>query len=194
MASIVLENVRVSFVNVVEPAENPSGNLAYNCCVLVDKGDKGNLARVADILEKTKKAGISKSWGGKLPKFKNQPFRDGDAELESGDREGSEYKNCMFFNPSMLASKGKPGVVDENLAPVMSKDKIYSGCYCNVQVSAYPYNHPVGGKGIGWGLQNVMFVEDGDRLDGRESAENAFASLAPQTAGETNEAGGDDNF
>lgn len=176
----ILTNVRVSFVNVVEPAENLSGDLAYSCQIHIQKDDKVNLKTIRDAIEKATKKGMSSVWGGKKPKFKYEPLRDGDAELESGDQEDKVYKGIFFLSASKKAAKGKPGVVDENLKPVMDADKIYSGCYCNIDVNNYPYDQ-AGNKGIGWGLNNIMFVEDGDRLDGQQSAQDAFASLAPET-------------
>lgn len=178
---IILKRVRASYVQIIEPKENLSGNEAYSCCVLIDKDDKANLALVDKAIQKAIAKGKATIWGGKKPSFRYQPLRDGDAELKSEERSGKEYENCCFFNPSILAAKGKPGVVDENLRPVIKADKVYSGCYVNIEVNPYPYKNS-GNAGVGWGLQNVMFCEDGDRLDGRQSAENAFASLAPENA------------
>jgi len=176
---IVLENIRVSFVNVITPKPNLSGADCYSLCALIDKDDEANMKRVRDAEKKAIAKGKSTLWGGKLPKFRYNPVRDGDAEIESGDREGDEYINHVFINPTMLAARGKPGTVDENLQPVMEEGKFYSGCYCHVEVSAYPFKKS-GNSGVGWGLENIMFVSDGDRLDGRRSAESAFKSLAPQ--------------
>jgi len=180
---MILENVRVSFVHVVEPEENLSGDLKYSCQVHIEKDDKANLARVNAGVEKAIAKGKSKSWGGKKPKFRYEPLRDGDAELKSGDVTDKSYEGVMFLNASKDPKYGKVGLVDENLAPIIDSDKIYSGCYCNVDVNPFPYSNS-GNNGVGWGLSNVMFVEDGDRLDGQQSANEAFASLAPETAEE----------
>lgn len=177
---MILRKVRVSYVNFVEPKENLSGDLTYGCCVLINKDDKDNLARVNNAINNAIAKGKSTKWGGKKPKFRYEPLRDGDEELESGDREGNEYKGTRFFNCSLKAKFGKPGLVDENLQPVMDSEKFYSGCYVNIDVSPYPYKNS-GNSGIGWGLNNVMFVMDGDRLDGRQTATDAFTNLAPQT-------------
>ncbi len=184
---MILENVRVSYVKFDEPEEDLNGDLAYGCCVLIDKKDKKNLARLDAEIKKQVEKGMTKKWGGKKPKFKNDPLRDGDEELESGDRVGSEYKGQMFFNCSMKAKRGKPGLVDANKQPVMEQGLFYSGCIVNIDVGGFPYSFKAN-NGIGWGLQNVMFVEDSDRLDGRQSAEDAFQSLAPATPEEGNDA------
>jgi hypothetical protein len=60
----------------------------------------------------------------------------------------------------------------------MNKDGVYSGSYFNVDVNFYPYAHTDGGKGVACGLNNVMFVKAGERLDGRQDAVTAFAGMS----------------
>jgi hypothetical protein len=45
-----------------------------------------------------------------------------------------------------------------------------------VDVGFFPFSRD-GNRGIGCGLNNVMFVKEGERLDGRQSAEQAFAGM-----------------
>jgi len=182
--AVVLKEVRVSYVHVIEPAENLSGDLAYSCQVLINKDDKVNVEKMKREIEKLTKIGMEKKWGGKKKKFRYQPLRDGDKELADGDQTDKIYAGKYFFSATRPESFGKPGVVDENLQPVMDKDKIYSGCYCNIQIKGYPYLYS-GNAGIGWGLENIMFAHDGDRLDGHEAPEEAFASLAPEKPEDT---------
>jgi len=177
---MILENVRVSFVNVIEPAETLSGDLKYSVQIHIGKDDKANVKAAQAAVEKTIKKGLAK-WGGKKPKFRYEPLRDGDVEIESGDQTDKVYAGIYFFSASKDPKYGKVGVVDENLKPIMDADKIYSGCYCNVDVNPFPYDNS-GNKGVGWGLSNIMFVEDGDRLDGQQSAQDAFESLAPKSS------------
>ena len=66
----------------------------------------------------------------------------------------------------------------------MDPQRLYSGCYVNVDVNLYAYNHPKGGRGVGAGLNHIMLVREGDRLDGRVSAEEAFAGLEATPDGE----------
>lgn len=187
---MILENVRVSFVNVVEPAENLSGDLKYSVQVHLSKDDEKNVKLAKAAVEKAIAKGKSSKWGGKKPKFRYEPLRDGDQELKDGDQEDKVYEGIFFFSATKDPKYGKPGVVDENLKPIMDAGKIYSGCYCNIDVNPFPFSSG-GNNGVGWGLSNIMFVEDGDRLDGQQSAEDAFASLAPETP---EEAGDEEAF
>lgn len=179
----ILESVRVSFVNVIEPAEDLSGKLKYSVQIHIEDDDKANLERAKKAVDGAIAKGKSSKWGGKKPKFRYEPLRDGNAELKSGDQTDKCYKDVIFFSASKDPKYGKPGVVDVNLQPIMDAGKIYSGCYCNVDVNPFPYDYN-GNRGIGWGLSNIMFVEDGDRLDGQQSAADAFRLLAMEKSEE----------
>lgn len=183
---MILTNIRVSFVNVVKPAPNLSGDLKYSVQVHIDKTDEKNLKVANAEIDKAIEKGKAGKWGGKKPKFRYEPLRDGDAELASGDQTDKVYAGIYFLSATMDPAYGRPGVVDENLNPVMDQDKIYSGCYCNVDLKAFPYDNS-GNKGIGWGLSNIMFVRDGERLDGRQSAQDTFAHLKHEDTGEGND-------
>jgi hypothetical protein len=184
--AIVLEKVRVSYVNLVKPKANLSNALKYSVQIQIEKTDKKNIAKIEKALEAAIKKGVATIWSGKKPSFRFKPLRDGDAELESGEQTNKDLKGMYFLSASKDPSFGPVGLVDENLQVVVDPGKIYSGCYCNVQVNPYPYDRG-GNKGVGWGIANVMFVCDGDRLDGQESPTDAFASLAPNTEKEANE-------
>ncbi len=182
---MILENVRVSFVSVFEPSENLSGDMKYSCQIHISKDDEKNVKLAQAAVDKAIAKGKTSKWGGKKPKFRYEPLRDGDQELKDGDQQDKVYAGIYFFSAT---NKNKPGTVDENLKPIMDASKIYSGCYCNIDVNPFPYSNS-GNNGVGWGLSNIMFVEDGDRLDGQQSAESAFASLAPETPEEAGDEG-----
>ena len=79
----------------------------------------------------------------------------------------------MFINAN---NSERPGVVDKRCSPILDKGEVYSGCYGHVDVSFFAYRHQ-GNAGVGAGLNNVMKVRDGERLDNRQTAEQAFAGL-----------------
>ena len=102
----------------------------------------------------------------------------GDEEFDNGNR-GVEYKGHYFINCS---SKNKPGVVDSQAKPLFDAEAFFSGCYGRADVGFFPYNQ-AGNRGIGVGLNNLMMTKEGERLDGRQKAEDAFANFAAE--GET---------
>jgi len=172
---MIIENVRIDWAFIFEPSRN---NDKYSVCVLIRKDDP-QLAKVQKAIADTVKKGIA---AGKFTEanVKSRTFKrclwDGDEAVEAEER-GEHYKGCMFFN---AYNKNQPGIVDENVQPLMESDRLYSGCYCHVDVNFYPYNHPKGGKGIGAGLNNIMLYKEGERLDGRKSATEAFEAFAKE--------------
>jgi len=100
------------------------------------------------------------------------PFRK-DAEAK-GYPAGSVFINTR--------TEQKPGVVylhanAEGKAAVMPDDKIreelYPGAQVRAQIRAFAYDNS-GNKGVSFALNNVQKLGDGDRLDNRQAATDAF--------------------
>jgi len=195
---MIITNVRISFAVLDVPKEDPSGRLGYSATFLIPKTDKALVKAIEAEIASAISKGKERFWGGKVPHFENKALRDGDAELESGKREGEEYVGHFFINASSKASKNnpeprKPGLVDAHCRPITEPGTIYSGCIVHADVNAYPYNN-TSNKGVAWGLNNVMFVADGERLDGRMNALTAFASFAlPLNEAESESADNEDD-
>lgn len=164
---------RLSFVSIFEPkVAKGSTQAKYSLSCLVPKSDTKTKATIDACIAAAKVAGMPK-WGGKIPAALKLVVHDGDNDAERGDR-GDEYKGHWFFTAS---TKTKPGIVDQNREPVLDSTKVYSGCYGRVNINFYPYDSN-GSKGIACGLNHVQFLEDGEPLGGRGSAEDAFADDA----------------
>lgn len=161
----------ISYPAIFEAKENPSGALKYSCSLLFEKADKAGIAGLNAAIQKAIAKGKETRWSNKLPTFRYAPLRDGDEELESGDKSDAVYKGKYFLNCS---SDSAPGVVGPDGAPLMDQKKLYAGCVVRGDINPFPYKRS-GNSGIGWGLNNLMLVSDGLRLDGRQNAEDAFA-------------------
>jgi hypothetical protein len=109
--------------------------------------------------------------GGKL----KNPLKDGDAKMDDDGNVDPIYKGKWFVN---ARSKQRVPIVDENLQPV-DPNEVYSGCYFHAQLRFYPFDWKGQSKGVGCGLQNIMLVGKGKRIDGRETAEQAFKDFTP---------------
>lgn len=167
---------RFSYCNVFEPAQTPSGDMKYSVSILIPKEDTKGIQAINEAIQIAITKGLEKNTFNKMAvKSLRLPLRDGDAEHEDGSR-GAEYKGFLFMN---AASKNQPGVVDSDLAQIMNKDDFYSGVWGHADINFFPYN-TAGNKGIGVGLNNLMKKKDGDRLDGRQKAEDAFAEYAEE--------------
>jgi len=173
---MITTEVIISYPHIFEPAENPSGALKYSCSILIDKDDKKGVAEFKDAVAKAiaKGQGAIPSWQKKVPKFRYPALRDGDQELEDGDKSDAIYKNKYFINCS---SNDAPGVVGPDAKPLMDQEALYAGCIVRIDVNPFPYSNS-GNNGIGWGLNNVMLIKEGKRLDGRQRAADAFSQYA----------------
>ena len=178
---MITTEVRFSYLNVFESKPDPQGVQKFSVSMLVKKTD------VEGIKEFQNAVNIAVQKGLDVNKFTQAqvkglrlPIRDGDVEFEEGNR-GPEYKGCFFINAS---SKNKPGVVkvqpNSRPVPIFDPDDFYSGCYGRVDVNFFPYNQ-AGNRGIGCGLNNIMMIKEGERLDGRMKAEDAFASYTDES-------------
>ena len=163
----------ISYPALFEPKVNPSGAMKYSCSLLFEKMDTEAIASLTKAIDIAILKGKETKWSGKLPKFRYQPLRDGDEELESGDKTDFVYEGKVFLNCS---SDTPPGVVDSHAKALMDQNKIYAGCIVRADVNPFPYKHS-GNAGIGWGLNNIMLIADGSRLDGKQNAEDAFSKF-----------------
>lgn len=176
----------ISYPAIFEPKENPSGAMKYSCSLLFDKKDVKGIAELKKAIDKAIIKGKETKWNSKLPNFRYAPLRDGDTELEAGDKTDPVYAGKVFLNCSSDAKNSAPGVVGPNAKPLMNQTDLYAGCIVRADINPFPYKRS-GNSGIGWGLNNIMLVSDGTRLDGKMNAEDAFAGHIISEDGESAE-------
>ena len=171
---MIFDNVRIDWCFCFEPG----GKGKYGVCVMLPKGSKQH-KQAQEGVDKAIKAGIA---NGKFTEAQTKStsfkkcLRDGDEEFATGERP-VHYKGHMFFNAN---NAKQPGIVGPDAKPLMDANQLYSGCFSHVDVGFYPFNNE--SKGVGAGLNNIMKYKDGERLDGRQSAEEAFAGFATEDA------------
>jgi hypothetical protein len=165
---VITGKVRFSYANVFEPTAMQDGQTPkYNVSIIISKSDTKTVEAIKKAIEAAKEAGKSKiaDKNGKIPFNLKTPLRDGDEERP----DDPAYENSYFINAN---SERKPGIVDRDLNPIMSRDDFYSGCYGRASINFYAFN--VNSKGIACGLNNLQKLEDGERLAGGSSAEEDF--------------------
>jgi hypothetical protein len=163
---VVTGKVRFSYAHVFQPASSIEGGTPkYSVSIIIPKSDKDTIARLTKAFEETK-AAASAYFGGAVPKNLKGGLRDGDAE-----KDDPAYANSYFINAN---SAQKPGVVDQDLNPIIDSSEFYSGCYGRASITFYPYNAQ-GSKGIACGLNNVQKLEEGEKLGGSTTAAADFA-------------------
>ena len=166
-------NCRFSYAHVFTPRKNEqSGDMKYDCCIIVDKDDKQAVQLVTDAVEAAK-ALYTEKFGKPKGKLKTV-VHDGDEDRPDDEN----FTNTIFINAS---SERKPGVkmLDAGLlVDALDEEDFYSGCYGAADINFFPYN-AAGASGISCGLNNVLKLEDGEKLSGTGlSADAAFGDLA----------------
>lgn len=165
--------VRLSYARLFEPyAQDEDDTPKYSTVILIPKSDKKTLADIRQAIEAAKEAGKNTKYEGKIPTNLQITLRDGDEEADL--EENPEYEGMMFMN---ISSKKKPGIVDQNVQPILDSTEVYSGCYCRVAMNAFPYNYK-GKKGVSFGLNHVQKVRDGEPLGNITRAEDEFEAIA----------------
>lgn len=116
--------------------------------------------------------------GGKL----KTPLKDGNLKVDDDGNIDPIYKDKLYVN---ARSKQRVRIVDPGLNEIDAAT-VYSGCYFQAQLRFYPYEYKGDGgkggamsRGVGCGLQNLMLVGKGKRIDGREDPTEAFKDFKP---------------
>lgn len=167
---------RGSFVAIDKPKRvkgDDTSEPKFQVLAAFDKDDEDTHAELQAMVEA---AAIDK-WGKVPPKFKS-PIKDGDDE---------EYDNLKGKWTLNLTNTKRPGVVDADVDPIMDMDEIYSGAWYRASIRCYAWEHPTGGKGASFSLDNLMKIRDDERFDGATSAEDDFADF--KKGGVTKKAG-----
>jgi hypothetical protein len=184
MANVITPEFRVSWPKVLKPELNKLSNKEeYSVQALFPKGtDLSKLKAAA-------KAATEAKWGtdsAKWPKNLRLPFKE---QTETRvNLEGKTVANPGHVNGAVylsLKSTQKPGVVDQNVQPIMSESDFYSGCWAIASINAKAYDQ-AGNRGISFYLQNIQKTKEGDPLTGRMKPETEFAAIAGTEDGAAN--------
>lgn len=162
---VVTPEFRVSFPAVFQPKAFEQQEPKYSTVMLFDK--KTNLSG----LKEAAKAAAVEKWGEdqkKWPKNMRKPFRDGD---EKEDSVG--YPGTIFVSAS---SKHQPGLVGPTLKPILSEKDFYAGCYARAELIAFAYDK-AGNRGVGFALQNIQKLRDGEKFSGRKDPSTVFDAV-----------------
>jgi hypothetical protein len=170
---VVTPKFRGAFVRFFEPEtgnrEDGSPYKRWGCTAIFEKG--------ADLtaLKDAAMAAAKELWGDKAaqmlkhPKFKS-PFKDGGTMV---NKEGTLYAGFEEGQTTVkLATEQQaPDVVNGAREAIIDASECYSGAYYRASVVPMAYEHPKGGLGISFKLQNVQKLGDGERLGGGQRAE-----------------------
>lgn len=166
---IVIEGARLSYPHLFQArAITPGDTPKFGTALLVPKTHPA-IAQImaAEVAEKGNK------WGANIPPaYKGMPMYDGDTDPKYNT--DPQNHGMMIIN---TGSTEKPHTVDQNAQPIMDASMMYAGCFVNADFNVYAYDQPMS-KGCAFGLNGVQFVADGERIDGRMSAQEMFGPVA----------------
>jgi len=166
------EKVRLSYAqNMYEAKANDRGEMKFGVTLLIPKADTVTIDRMkvaAEAVKRTKQPGKDEAFYKAWPRT----IHDGDGTKPStGEAYGSECKGCWVV---AVSANEKPGILSlvPGFNPTM--DKANSGDYAKVSLTAFWFDTGTN-KGVTFGLNNVLLLERGERIDGRTSAADDFA-------------------
>lgn len=166
---------RLSYAYLWEPrASEGSDTPKYQTCLLVPKTDVATYNALNAAVNAAKEEGKGKCWNGKIPARLDIALRDGDEKADSADDDRFDsFRDHWYIN----AKAGKPVPVnDVTNSPITDKDKVYSGAWAYVSVTAFPYSTN-GNRGISFGLNAVMKTYDDEMLGGAGGGAGDFEGM-----------------
>jgi len=136
--------------------------------------------KTADLseLKAAIRAAATIKWGvdpAKWPKNLRSPLRDG------AEKDYDGYGPGVVF--ASASSKMRPGVVDQDVKPIIEPSEFYGGCYARATISVYAYDI-AGNRGVAFGLRNVQKIRDGEAFSGATKPEEDF-DVIPLPKGST---------
>ena len=182
--SIVVENVRLSYVHLLKPyGRDPRAKQKYSVTILMPKTDVEGKQKIDAAIAAAVRNGIANKWNGTSPAKVPTPVWDGDGLTQNGNPFGPECKGCWVFAASTPADK-PVDVVDAQMNRIIDATQVYSGIYANVCVNFFAYKYQ-GKKGIGCGLGPVQKVRDGEKLGGSAPTASSVFHAIPQTGAQS---------
>jgi hypothetical protein len=175
---VVTGKVRFSFLTVFVPKPDDAGQLKYSTQLLIPKTDTKTVDDFNNMVKKV--FADNTAMLGKNIKAANLKIcflRDGDEEKPDDEN----YAGMWFVNAK---SNKAPGVVklgeEKGTVEKIGPDDIKSGDYGKASINFFAFGPPkqMKAKGIACGLQNILFLEEGETLSGKSNAAADFADSA----------------
>lgn len=165
------------FCRTLKEPEDGEGYARGTCAILFSKKDKKMYDKVQRAIKEAGKKKFGEKFNPKSRKYSN-PLRDGDELFEDDEYTvGEEAKGMWFLSTScykvpQLVDQANQRVID----PETVEEMMVSGNYFLFSVTMKGFDNE--SKGVRAELNNLMFIKEGDRLDGSASAEQDFESYA----------------
>ena len=162
----------VAYPHVFAPVKkNDSDKAKYSACILIDKNDTQAVQLINEAVEGAKVL-YKEQFGAPKGRLKTV-VHDGDEDRPDDDN----FAGKLYINASSNRKPGVKMIEAGMLVDCLDEDEFYSGVKGAAGLRFYPYNN-AGNTGISCNLDNLLKLEDGDRIGGGSmSADQAFADL-----------------
>lgn len=168
--TFILKNVRLSFPDIFEPkAGDDSDKKRYKASFLMDPNDPANKAQILQV-----RAKMDEMWQTWTKKSDAKAPRDKTALRKGDDKEYEGYAGMWFISAARAESQGRPLLVDRQKKEYGEKtNELYAGCYVNVKIRVYCFEHPKSGKRINASIEVIQKFKDGEPFGaGKASADD----------------------
>jgi hypothetical protein len=123
-----------------------------------------DLALAVKLVEKI----ATERWGNNIGKVR-KPF------LKHAEKTEDAALAEAFPVLIRTSSASKPNVIFANGEACTVQDEVYPGRWARVSIRAYAWEHKANGRGVSFGLGNVMLLDHDDRIGGgRAKVEDEF--------------------
>ena len=182
-AKVITGKARSSYMRVTKLQEDDNGNMICSSGILIPKKDKVTVTAIREAIRSV----AEKKFGSEIDIFKSkkmrQPLLDGDELADDPESSiGDEARGCYFLNAKAYKLPGVVNKHNERIIDIDELDEIcVSGYYFRFSLTFKAYDNE--SKGVRALLNNLMFMGEGERLDGGKSAEQEFEDYAEDDDG-----------
>lgn len=174
---IVTPVFRVSYPHIWKPQKSEDGESDVYSVVMIFDGD-------ADLtpMKKLAKAICTQKFGAEFrPKKKvfKTDFPDIDVK-KNPEYEGKTVVSARSYNRKVQVVRRNPSIPKGQpgwLEPIKDESQFYAGCFAMASITCYDYSNQKGGKGVSFGLSNIIKVRDGDPLVNMSNPEDDFEEI-----------------
>ena len=184
---------RSSFMFLKALQADKHGNMKCKTAILLPKSDKKSYKAMIAAVDAAGKKKFGDTFNCLKTKKYTIPFRDGDELADDPDHSmGEEARGHWVINATAYKI---PHMVDRQAQLVIDRDeldeKLRSGNYFMFSVTFKPFDNE--SSGVRTELNNLMYVKEGETLDGSESGESEFEQYAMDSDSDDDDDDDDDD-
>lgn len=181
---ILTPEFRASYPHLFKPSQvMGKGDFKYSITMLFPKDGDLTVLKNAIKQAKISRFGSKENWPDNI----ESPVNDGDLP-KFADKEG--YKDHWAIK-AISNMDSKPGLVDQDVQPIVNQSDFYPGCYARAYVFARVWEFS-GKYGVHFILDHVQKTKDGPSFSGKKPADQVFSPIDRADDGGTGDIDDDD--